>query len=324
MGNKKVLLAAAALSIQLLSAQSGTLRYTDDGQLVRPDDYREWVFLTSGAGMTYGPAAAGRSVKNPFFDNVFVNPDAYRAFLKTGRWPDKTVFILEIRTSSSHGSINQGGHFQTDIAAIEAEVKDESRAPDTWSYYAFGGPPGAPGKTAKALPKTAGCLACHTGAGAVENTFTQFYPTLLPVAQKMGTVKASFKPFAPSPAALFHAAESQDWGSVEKLLQETKAADPDAAILEERTLNTLGYQLIGVGKTGQAIQLLKWVAVQFPQSANAYDSLAEAYETAGDKQQAVEASRKALALLEHDPSLNEAQRKQLAAALQKRLDAAIK
>jgi tetratricopeptide (TPR) repeat protein len=324
MGNKKGLLAAAALSIQLLAAQSGTLRYTEDGQLVRPDDYREWIFLTSGAGMTYGPAAAGRSARNPFFDNVFVNPDSYRAFLRTGRWPDKTVFILEIRTSASHASINQGGHFQTDIAAIEAEVKDESRAPDTWSYYAFGGAPGAPGKTAKALPKTAGCLACHTGAGAVENTFTQFYPTLLPVAQKMGTVKASFKPFTASPATLFHTAETQDWNSVVKLLQEAKADDPDAAILEERTLNTLGYQLIAAGKKDQAIQLLKWVTVQFPESANAYDSLAEAYETAGDKRQAIEASRKALALLDHDPSLNEAQRKQLAAAIQKRLDTTAK
>ena len=44
--------------------------FTSAGQLVRPLDYRSWVFVTSGLGMTYGPAqpAAGRP---PMFDNVF-------------------------------------------------------------------------------------------------------------------------------------------------------------------------------------------------------------------------------------------------------------
>ena len=30
-------------------------RYTADGQLILPSDYREWVFLSSGLGMTYNP-----------------------------------------------------------------------------------------------------------------------------------------------------------------------------------------------------------------------------------------------------------------------------
>ena len=31
-------------------------QYAADNTLVRPADYREWVYLTSGLGMTYGPA----------------------------------------------------------------------------------------------------------------------------------------------------------------------------------------------------------------------------------------------------------------------------
>src|SRR4051794_35914250 len=76
-----------------------------------PANYREWVFLSSGLGMTYGPLATPPA--HPAFDNVFVKPEAYQAFLKTGTWPDKTMFVLEVRGSASEGSINKGGHFQS-------------------------------------------------------------------------------------------------------------------------------------------------------------------------------------------------------------------
>ena len=40
------------------------------------------------------------------FDNVFVNPEAYRVFVATGTWPDKTVFMLEARRAEGKG-LNQ-------------------------------------------------------------------------------------------------------------------------------------------------------------------------------------------------------------------------
>ena len=97
--------------------------FTSAGQLVRPLDYRSWVFVTSGLGMTYGPAqpAAGRP---PLFDNVFVTRDAYAAFLRSGTWPDKTMFILEGRRAETNVSINNGGHTQGEMAFMEAAVKD--------------------------------------------------------------------------------------------------------------------------------------------------------------------------------------------------------
>src|SRR5258706_2938844 len=78
--------------------------YTTDGRLNFPKEYREWVFLTSGLGMTYGPAGNTDGVGNPRFDNVFVKPAAYQSFLQTGTWPDKTMFVLEVRRSGSKGS----------------------------------------------------------------------------------------------------------------------------------------------------------------------------------------------------------------------------
>ena len=67
-----------------------------------------------------------------------MNPSSYHAFMKTGQWPDKTMFILEIRASSSEGSINKGGHFQSNLVVIEASVKDEARFPGKWAYFDFG------------------------------------------------------------------------------------------------------------------------------------------------------------------------------------------
>ncbi len=84
--------------------------YTAAGDLKFPEKYREWVFLTSGIDMSYTPAAdATRSV----FDNVFVNPSAYRSFLETGTWPDKTVLVLENRGAEKDISINKRGHTQS-------------------------------------------------------------------------------------------------------------------------------------------------------------------------------------------------------------------
>jgi len=58
--------------------------------------------------------------QTPTFTNVFVNPTAYRSFVSTGKWPDKTMLVLEIRASTSQGSINRGGAYQADVLAVEA------------------------------------------------------------------------------------------------------------------------------------------------------------------------------------------------------------
>ena len=177
----------AAMPLMLLlgaAAPPSAVQYAADGQLKLPENYREWVFLSSGLGMTYGPAAEGAETRPPMFDNVFVNPESYRAFLETGKWPDKTLFVLEIRASASHVSINKTGHSQGEVIAIEAEVKDSSK-PGLWTFYEFPG--------GKAFPRTASCYECHGKNAAVENTFVQFYPTLYPVAEKKGTVNPGFK-----------------------------------------------------------------------------------------------------------------------------------
>ena len=67
--------------------------YTKDNQLLRPENYREWIYLSSGLGMSYSPAPGSHEM----FTNVFVPQWAYQEFLKSGKWPDKTMFVVEER-----------------------------------------------------------------------------------------------------------------------------------------------------------------------------------------------------------------------------------
>jgi hypothetical protein len=167
--------------------------YATDGRLIRPLDYREWVYVTTGLGMTYGPAQQAGN-RPPLFDNVFVNRTSYREFLSSGAWPDKTMFVLEIRRADENVSINNGGRTQGAMAAMEAAVKDLKRFPDGgWGYFTFDGPNGLV-DAADPLPATASCYSCHRNNTAVENTFVQFYPTLMDVARRMGTIKPTYDP----------------------------------------------------------------------------------------------------------------------------------
>ena len=165
-------------------ARSDNPQFIANGHVALPPDYREWVYLSSGLGMTYGSATASRS-DHQSFDNVFVNRHAYQTFQKTGTWPDKTMFILEVRSSRTNGSINHGGHYQGGVAAIEGEVKDEAGSPGKWTFFSFD----LDKASGTPFPRTAACYSCHAHHGAVDNTFVQFYPTLLPVALKKRTVK---------------------------------------------------------------------------------------------------------------------------------------
>jgi len=159
--------------------------YTPDGNLKFPQQYREWVYLTSGVDMSYSP---NMSMDHSMFDNVFVNPEAYKAFLQTGTWPDKTMLVLEARMAGSKASINKNGHFQTgDVMGREVHVKDEARFPGKWAFFNV-----EDGVTGKLLPKEMNCYSCHEQHAAVDTTFVQFYPTLLEIAKKKNTLSAAY------------------------------------------------------------------------------------------------------------------------------------
>jgi hypothetical protein len=167
------------------SANSQAPQYTKDGKLMLPENYREWVYLSTGFDMSYQP---GSDMDHHMFDNVFVNPDSYKKFTETGTWPDKTIMVLEVRRGEGKGSINQKGSYQTEVMGQEVHIKDEARFPGKWAFFGFDD-----GKVGGLFPTGAACYTCHSSHAAVDTTFVQFYPTLLPIAKAKGTLSEGYQ-----------------------------------------------------------------------------------------------------------------------------------
>jgi hypothetical protein len=163
-------------------------QYPGDDKMAVPADYRDWVFLTSSLDLNYSTASEPGPGRMHMLDNVFVNQEAYKAFLKTGTWPDQTVLVKENRIAESAGTLSKSGRFQTGVMNLEIHVKDSARFPGGWAFFVS-----SDGKAAgKLMPQTANCYSCHKDHGAVDTTFVQFYPTLLGIARDKGTLSASY------------------------------------------------------------------------------------------------------------------------------------
>ena len=157
------LLFLAAVAVSMMAQQGGPQStadgFTPDGKLMRPADYRSWIHLGTSLGLQYSSGTG--SSRPPSFENVYVNPIGWREYAKTGKWPEGTMFFLEVRAAVTKGSFAVGGQYQGDIVATELEVKDSKRFPDGWAWFDL--PKGA--GTATQLEKQAGCFACHTANG---------------------------------------------------------------------------------------------------------------------------------------------------------------
>jgi CubicO group peptidase (beta-lactamase class C family) len=75
-----------------------------------------------------------------------------------------------------------------------------------------------------------------------------------------------------------------------------KSEKPNNVVVSEARLNDLGYSLLQQKKIAEAITLFKVNVELYPQSANVYDSVAEAYMMNGDKQLSIANYKKSLEL----------------------------
>jgi hypothetical protein len=150
-------------------------QYDHEGRLLRPRGYREWKFIGANYGMGYSEHAAPK--KDPTFHNIYIQPESFREFAATGRFPDKTILVMEVYRAGTNASINRQGAFQDAFLGVEAAVKDEQRFPEKWAYFNFIGGGGKEREAAAAFPKQA-CWSCHNEHGAADNVFVQFYPLL--------------------------------------------------------------------------------------------------------------------------------------------------
>ena len=150
--------------------------YTANGDLILPENYRTWIFVGASLGLSYSEGAAEREGPGTF-TNVYIQPEAYRYFMATGKFPEGTMLPMDIYRPGSRESINQAGYFEKDFLGMEVAVKDSERYEEGWAYLSFRDRSGGLRPSASAFPKDR-CYDCHAEHAATDNVFTQFYPVL--------------------------------------------------------------------------------------------------------------------------------------------------
>ena len=148
-------------------------QFDSSGALLRPKNFEHWVFVGSNIGMTYSddhPQGPGE------FHNVYTQPEAFDTYRTTGKFPEKTTFLLVVYQPAQKASINKGGYFEGEMTGLAASVKDSSRFKEGWAYFSFG-EGGDLAETAKALPAPM-CFSCHDQHADDDHVFVQFHTIL--------------------------------------------------------------------------------------------------------------------------------------------------
>lgn len=108
-----------------------------------------------------------------------------------------------------------------------------------------------------------------------------------------------------SPSMVFvRAIKNEGIDEAIKLFHELRKKYPDD--LKESTINMLGYMLLNTKRIPEAIKVFKLNVEAFPNSANVYDSLAEAYMKNGDNELAIKYYKKTLEMIPKDTKADKA------------------
>lgn len=161
-------------------------QWTDAGQLKQPDGFRQLVFI--GAPLTPNGLNGG-AAGFPEFHNVYVQPQAFDAYRKTGKWPEGTMMIKELQlvktdeTNFPDGSRQEPsgrGYFPGAPSGLDVSVKDSRRFAKTngWGYFNFGhhSPPYEISST-EAPVET--CAGCHMANAHEDMVYVNFYKGVL-------------------------------------------------------------------------------------------------------------------------------------------------
>jgi len=163
--------------------QTGGPVFEGKTTLLRPVNFREWIFVGSSRGLSYAqnpPAQTESGAAREMYHNVYITPTAYREFAKTGKFPEGTMLAMEMASADTKREPGLQGSFEKDLIGLEVSVKDSTRFPGGgWAYFSFSNGMGSSYKDkAEPFPASAGCVSCHKQNAETDNVFTQFYPVL--------------------------------------------------------------------------------------------------------------------------------------------------
>lgn len=168
--------AAEVVAADTDALTGGMPSYDEEGRLLLPAGFRQWIFAGSSLGLTYSD---GESSGQEMFHHTLIEPNAYRHFSETGEFREGTMLALLLHPTADAVLPGRQGIFAGDVMAVELAVKDRERTSEGWAYYNFGSRKGLLDR-AEAFP-AASCYSCHLEHAAKDNVFLQFYPLLAQV-----------------------------------------------------------------------------------------------------------------------------------------------
>ena len=174
--NSKSSIQASAAPRKEGQLKESLVSFNKDGELERPTGYRKWTFV--GTPLTPNDMNNGKA-PFPEFHTVYMNPDAYSDYEKTGKFPDGTVLVKELISVGTKEASSGKGYFMGEFIGLEVSIKDKARfkdEPGNWAYFSFGHK--YPLKNAAMPQAAANCNDCHGGEADDDYVFTQYYPVL--------------------------------------------------------------------------------------------------------------------------------------------------
>jgi hypothetical protein len=177
-----VLIGIAGLSyVQAVKAappegRTAAVDFTPDGKLKKPDGYRKWVYV--GEVVTPNDMNDGEATF-PEFHAVYMAPESFAQYEKTGKFRDGTVLIKELSSVGSKEATSGKGYFQGDFTGLEAAIKDSKRfkdEPGNWAYFSLGHK--YPLKAEVGKNSASACNRCHQDNAKTDWIFSQHYPVL--------------------------------------------------------------------------------------------------------------------------------------------------
>jgi Cytochrome P460 len=163
--------------------KAAPVEFTDGGKLKRPVGYRKWVYV--GEVVTPNDMNDGEA-SFPEFHSVYVDPESFAHYEKTGKYRDGTVIVKELSSVGSKKAPSGDGYFQGEFTGLEAAIKDSKRfkdEPGNWAYFSFGHK--YPLKAEVSKNAAAACNQCHQDNAKKDDwVFSQYYPVLRAAASK--------------------------------------------------------------------------------------------------------------------------------------------
>jgi hypothetical protein len=185
-GLMSIAVAVALVETRAIAVQNpgSTAVFDSNGKLKLPTGYRRWVFV--GAPLTPNALNNGKSAF-PEFHHVYVEARNVDAYLKTGSFPEGTVFVKELVRlldptfpDGSRTEPSGRGYFAGAYNGMDVTVKDSKRFAKTngWGFFTFGHHPLPYAELAAESPAD-DCAGCHmTHVAKTDMTWVQFYPML--------------------------------------------------------------------------------------------------------------------------------------------------